>query len=417
MLTSFFSVLVISFMVYSNAELIQNKPSKHSLSRIALKQYQENDERYFIEKETGRQMFFHGVNAIVKGFPYVPSTDAFDIDISLVDQDHALLADLGVNVYRLGTMWKGAEPIKDQFNQTYFNQLKVIVEKASSYGIYSLLDMHQDVISEKFCGEGIPDYVAIPTDENFAEPVDSIYTDRAEDGFPTRADCAKHGWASYYNTKATSSVFQNMYNSVDTAGSTLAYWGRFWMKVTEQFNQNSAVLGYELINEPWAGDIFIKPSLLVPSIADKENLQPAYDYLVDTIRQIDNETLVFFAGVTWDDPIPAGFSHAPGSNPTAAENSVFAYHFYLPPQLEIPYYFHVRENDAKRLQTGMMLTEFERPLPNDDYENDTFVTIANIADSHLLSWSMWEYKTFCRETEESLASSSQAAEFGSCKTG
>jgi hypothetical protein len=138
MLPSFVCVLILSFVIYSNGELI-NKPSKHSLSRVVLKQYQENDERYFIEKETGRQMFFHGVNAIVKGFPYVPSTDIFDIDISLVDQDHSLLADLGVNVYRLGTMWKGAEPTKDQFNQTYFNQLKVIVEKASGFFYLSSL--------------------------------------------------------------------------------------------------------------------------------------------------------------------------------------------------------------------------------------------------------------------------------------
>ena len=29
---------------------------------------------------------------------------------------------------------------------------------AGSYGIYTLLDMHQDVLSDKFCGEGIPDW-------------------------------------------------------------------------------------------------------------------------------------------------------------------------------------------------------------------------------------------------------------------
>lgn len=26
------------------------------------------------------------------------------------------------------------------------------------YGIYTLLDMHQDVFSGKFCGEGVPDW-------------------------------------------------------------------------------------------------------------------------------------------------------------------------------------------------------------------------------------------------------------------
>ena len=32
------------------------------------------------------------------------------------------------------------------------------VYRASKYGIYTLLDAHQDVLSEKFCGEGIPDW-------------------------------------------------------------------------------------------------------------------------------------------------------------------------------------------------------------------------------------------------------------------
>ena len=32
------------------------------------------------------------------------------------------------------------------------------LHRAAEYGIYTLLDMHQDVLSEKFCGEGIPDW-------------------------------------------------------------------------------------------------------------------------------------------------------------------------------------------------------------------------------------------------------------------
>jgi endoglycosylceramidase len=277
--------------------------------------------------------------------------------------------------------------------------------------------MHQDVISEKFCGEGIPDFAAIPKSNDFPDPLDEIYTDIATDGYPTRQDCAKHGWASYYNTRATSSVFQNLYNDVSQANSTLFYWSRFWEKVASEFGSDSAVLGYELINEPWAGDIFEEPKLLVPSVADAENLQPAYDYITDNIRKIDSETLIFFAAVTWDDPVPVGFTKAPGSDVNAASKSVFAYHFYLPPQLSTKPYFHQREKDTKRLQTGMMLTEFERPRNDNDYETDGFVDVANVADQHLLSWTLWEYKTFCRETEATLNSNSQAAAFGSCKTG
>ena len=36
------------------------------------------------------------------------------------------------------------------------------------------------------------------------------------------------------------------------------------------------------------------------------------------------------------------------------------------------------------------------------------------ADDKLVSWSYWEYKTFCRESNETLASDSQQGVWGSC---
>ena len=53
---------------------------------------------------------------------------------------------------------------------------------ASKYGIYTLLDMHQDVLSPKFCGEGVPDW-AVDTGSKLALAVGS-----------------NHGWVSAYCT-------------------------------------------------------------------------------------------------------------------------------------------------------------------------------------------------------------------------
>ena len=66
------------------------------------------------------------------------------------------MKDLGLNVVRLGTMWPGIEPSRNQYNETYLSILKNITETAAKYGVYTLLDMHQDVLREQFCGEGIP---------------------------------------------------------------------------------------------------------------------------------------------------------------------------------------------------------------------------------------------------------------------
>ena len=254
-----------------------------TVSKIGLKQL-ESGARMFIEEDTGRTVIFHGVNAVVKGFPYVPATDAFDIDTSLKEKDHEILADLGVNIYRLGSMWPGAEPTKGSFNSTYVNQLKGIVKLAEKHGIYTILDMHQDVLSEKYCGEGIPAWAAnlgvnadgtekLPT---FPAPQEAPYVDVATDGFPTRADCAKYNWPTYYNTYDAGAAFNSLYTNVS---GLLDSWGNFWVHMAEEIGtKQNAVVAYELINEPWAGDALNDLKLFVPTVADKAGMHFTYWY-------------------------------------------------------------------------------------------------------------------------------------------
>ena len=66
-------------------------------------------------------------------------------------------------------------------------------------------------------------------------------------------------------------------------------WGGFWSTVADYFKEDDNILGYELMNEPWAGDVYADPGLILPTIADKKNLQPAYDYLNKAIRAKDDQ--------------------------------------------------------------------------------------------------------------------------------
>jgi endoglycosylceramidase len=367
--------------------------SAASLAPIKLKQ-RATGERVFVEATTGREVFFHGVNAIVKGAPYIPETEYFDIDISLSREDHEALADLGVNVYRLGSMWKGLEPTRGVYEENYLKKLEQIVTEAEEYGIYTLLDMHQDDFSEKFCGEGVPDWAAIPSptspSDDFPSPLHEPYTATSTiDGYPTRQDCALFNWPSYYNTQAVGSAFQNLYTNTD---NLLDSWANFWITLVKRFNPISypSILGIELINEPWAGDTVTNPKLLLPSYADQHMLQPAYDYLAQQIREISHDILIFFAAVTWDDIIPVGFTHAPGGEGEEyAGSAVFAYHYYEPPQLTEEIYFPTRIKDAQRLHVASMLTEFERSDPTNANSTDGFVETADAADKYLQSWAMW----------------------------
>lgn len=95
----------------------------------------------------GRERIFHGVNAVVKGEPWVPFSGKFDKEISLGADDLAFLQNLGVNVIRLGIMWAGVEPMRGTYNEGYLMAVQRMTKEAAKYGIYTLLDMHQDVVS------------------------------------------------------------------------------------------------------------------------------------------------------------------------------------------------------------------------------------------------------------------------------
>ena len=115
---------------------------------------------------------------------------------------------------------------------------------------------------------GAPDWVIdmAQISKTFPAPLNNntSYTDMAADGFPLYSDCSKHSWAEYYSTYDCSYAFEALYNTTESSNGLLQAWANFWTHLAEEFKDNEFVLGYELINEPWAGDVFAKPALLIP---------------------------------------------------------------------------------------------------------------------------------------------------------
>ena len=78
------------------------------------------DGHWFIDNYN-RVRLFHGVNSVDTSPPWYHS---YLLDDTRLQQ----LQDWGMNVVRLGTMWSGIEPSENNFNQTYINILRVIIE-------------------------------------------------------------------------------------------------------------------------------------------------------------------------------------------------------------------------------------------------------------------------------------------------
>jgi endoglycosylceramidase len=376
--------------------------------------------RIFVDS-VGRQRIFHGVNAVVKGPPWVPATDQYSEDLSLVDEDFKEMAGMGLNMLRLGVMWPGVEPERKQYNYTYLQELKKIVVGAGKHGIYTLLDMHQDGISEKYCGEGIP-YWALARRAHkgsFPLPLPAFFRDyysypaNSSNAalFPSRQECSKFAWMSYQASKETAAEYESLYTNAHGMADA---WAEMWAEVAAYFKGMPEVLGLELINEPFAGDFYKNPLIMVPHPnplnADRSRLEPAYNRINAAVRKVDSEVLLFFAGVTWDDAGP-GFKSAPGGE-DYANRSVLAYHYYPPPQVGTRLQVSVQSKGASRLKTGVFLTETVGGNNGKGH-----VELFDAADEGLVSWAYWEFKQFCRDSNSTLKGKDQNGLWGSCKTG
>lgn len=430
-----------------------------------------------IRDRIGRERIFHGLNVVMKGCPWHPQVDKFDARMSFCDTDIALLQEWGMNVVRLAIMWPGVEPSRGHFNFTYLNIMKSIVEKLHVAGIYSLLEFHQDLFTAEFCGEGVPAWVLeeekykinvewfghgkqsttmknsrasferkhngivsylrknnlsgyktmnsfLPSEESihyaetFPEPLGRRWPlDEFERESKERRpeQCSKHDWFWYYFSYAVSRAFQDLYENKWGWSDLLA---RYWETVANVFRNQSGVLGYELINEPWPGNFFKHPSLLLPGVADRVNLVGFYDKLQNIVRSIDQDHILFIETITFDD-ITCGFVTVPGGH-SFRNRTVLSYHYYSPPNLGPKQAFSERVKESKKLGCGAMLTEFfvanpskrakgstiGKHLQKEDLSDDLKKNIIHdrvdevlaAADDHVQSWIGWEYKAFYNKT-------------------
>jgi hypothetical protein len=65
-----------------------------------------------------------------------------------------------MNFVRLGVMWEAVERSAGEYDEGYLNKVEALINKLGEAGIYTLVDMHQDVLARYMCGEGMPNFYA-----------------------------------------------------------------------------------------------------------------------------------------------------------------------------------------------------------------------------------------------------------------
>jgi len=360
--------------------------SKEVLAGLGKSQFLVDSEKNKIVDRGGRERFFHGTNVVYKADPFIPFTDHFDAKESFSVEDADLVASMGFNTIRLGVLWAGLEPTEGEYNMTYLDIVEEIVNMAGERGIYSLLDMHQDVFNRKYCGNGVPDWAAKPLVENFPYPLQVEY-EVDDNNHPSREDCEQTSWVNYHFTTALSKSVGRLFDNYE---GLLDKFAQFWGAVADRFADNEYILGYEIMNEPWCGDIFEDPTLLFPGVADRRNLEPMYDRVNDEIRKYDTEHLIFFEAVTWEIVgigEALGFTHPPGGE-DFKNRSVLSFHNSGKTEVtpdEDFYGFKLAE--IKRLGIAGFVTE------TNNNGHDVMGLLDDI-NKYGWSWQHWAYKRY-----------------------
>lgn len=206
----------------------------------------------FMYDRFGRVVILHGVNAVEKRAPYelVPAPGK---PWNFSAADARRMAGLGFDIVRLGIIWQGLEPghgsMNDpatcapgppghphEYNQAivdaYLARLDRTVQILADYGIFSLIDMHQDVYSPIFEGEGAPAW--------------AVCTDGIKPAtIPGR-------WSNNYAQPAVQAAYQNFFTN-DVVGNLQGQYDRVWSAVAGYFRNDPWVIGYDPFNEPTEG--------------------------------------------------------------------------------------------------------------------------------------------------------------------
>lgn len=353
----------------------------------------------------GRTRLFRGVNVVSKSFPYLPPRADVPGGSSLSTTDTALLQSLGLNALRLGVLWAGVAPAPGEFNDTLLAGLADLANSAfADAGIVTLLDAHQDTLSAAFCDDGAPAWwanrwgsVNDPAKE-FPAPLAPPYAYNSTTGLPAGNSCATNvgGWAAYYATWAVGAGFDKLYNNATARADFLD----FWSAVVHAMVGVPSVLGYELINEPFAGDALNDLALMIPGVADAVNLEPFYAAVTTALRAAETAAgqtprIIFAEPVTWDNAFPAGFNASNAPWATELGRMAVSHHFYtLPDVFGAAANIAARAADAARLSAAAVLTEFDIGLVYPvvaPYTRFDLRATLDAADAHGQGFMGWDY--------------------------
>ena len=176
-----------------------------------------------IKDQYGRVVIYHGANHsnFSKHSPdNLPWHDG---------SQYKMLNEWGFNVVRFQVFWSAIEPKKDSIDFVYLNKVSAHIDAMKAVGIDVIIDWHQDLYSEKFSGNGMPDWTA------------------HDDGFPFNE---REPWHLNYREPAVIAAFTHFWKNTDNVQTECI---DAIMLMLKRFGRHTNIVGLDPYNEPFPG--------------------------------------------------------------------------------------------------------------------------------------------------------------------
>lgn len=247
-----------------------------------------------LKDSLGRVVFLRGVAAggRSKFAPYMPFEYATEADFPAALASYMnRAASWGIDSMRVPFTWAALEPTPGQFDPDWMGRYKELLDAAWARGIYTVIDFHQDVYSECFCGDGFPCWTIT-------------------DPMPPAHDCPD--WFSFYGDSDVEHAFDVFWTSSSTVRQQYL---AAWDTMITAFANEPGVVGLEPINEPASGSAN-------PVTFEASTLTDFFSTMIAYMNDRAPSTLVFVDATGAD----GTFVETNMTRPKG--NFVFAPHFY-----------------------------------------------------------------------------------------
>lgn len=356
-----------------------------------------------ITDDQGNQVLLRGVNVNNLVDFYAPQPDV-PATTPLSEDDFAAMASYGFNVVRLNISWSALEPTRGTLDPAYLAEIKQSVMWAKQYGMYTVLDMHQD---GWWNGPTTPGTSCRPGTEEMwgydGAPGWATFTDSAPRCQFTGRDISPAG----------NRAFQNFYFNTDDIRVGLA---QTWGKLAALYKDEPMVAGFDLLNEPGFGE--------TAPVTTSHLLAKFYDEATAEIRAAGANQIIFFEpSIFWSG---LGIDTGPAPGFTMDNNIVFSPHLYaeaitmdsdwpIPPFVGLERQFDLAERVAAQYGEVPVWSGEYGKWGTDQDVIDWVNRYAAAEDNHLIGSAYWVWKQACGDPQNGIGPVGNALIMQNCE--